>query len=104
MAGRKETRNCKLTLFERRLNCNKKRVSPACLKPWFLGYRCPNLTWTKEDVMREAQKGVSQIVARSGFSEEAVKYAERFRPGLRLKHGDKIVKPMRRRKLAPSIA
>ncbi len=104
MAKGKESRACTLTLFEKRLYCGKKKVGPSCLKPWFLGYRCPNLTWTKEDVRREARKGVTQIVSKSGFSKEAVSYAERFRPGLRLKHGDKVVKPMRRKKLVASVA
>lgn len=104
MANGTEGRSCTLTLFEKRLYCGKKRVSPSCLKPWFLGHRCPNLTWTKEDVRRAARKGVTQIVAKSGFSEEAVSYAERYRPGMRLKLGDEVVKPRRRRRAAASVA
>lgn len=88
--------SCKLSSLERRLYCTKKRVSKSCLEPRFLGYRCPYLEWSKIDVMREVRKGITKIVAKSGFSEEAIKYAERYRPYLRLIHGDKIVKPRKR--------
>lgn len=96
--------SCTLSEFERRLFCAKKRVSSECLKPWFLRYRCPYLEWTKEDVMREARKGVTEIRTRGGFTAEAVEYAERFRPRLRLVHRDEIVNPRRRRVSAPVMA
>ncbi|HDD69138.1 MAG TPA: hypothetical protein ENG61_02125 [Candidatus Korarchaeota archaeon] len=51
----------------------------------------------KTAVMREARKGRTEIVSKSGFTEEAIKYAERYRPYLRLIHGKKIVKPRRRK-------
>lgn len=68
-----------------------------CLKPPFLGYRCWYLEWNKEDVMRAARKGVKEIRTFSRFSEEAIRYAERFRPGIRLVQGNNIVKPRRRK-------
>jgi hypothetical protein len=83
---------CRLTTFERRLYCFKKRTSPYCLKPKILGYRCPNLEWTKEEIMVEVKGGAKEISSPGGFSDEAVKYAERFRPGLRLRQGSKIIK------------
>lgn len=46
----------------------------------------------KTAVMREARKGRTEIVSKSGFTEEAIKYAERYRPYLRLIHGKKIRK------------
>jgi len=46
--------------------------------------------------MREAQKGKTDIVSKSGFSEEAINYAERYRPYLRLIDGNKTIKPRRR--------
>ena len=49
-------------------------------------------------VMREAQKGRTEIVSKSGFTEDAIAYAEKYRPGLRLIHGNKTVKPRRRQK------
>ena len=104
MAKRKGPTICTLTAFERRLYCYKKRASKECLKPWFLGYRCPNLEWSKADVIKEARKGVNQIVARSGFTEDAIQYAERHRPELRLKHGIITVKPRRRKKAVHAVA
>ena len=49
----------------------------------------------KAAVMKEARKGRTEIVSKSGFAEEAIKYAERYRPYLRLIHGSKVVKPRR---------
>lgn len=91
-----KTGRCRLNLFERRLYCFKKRTSPYCLKPRILGYRCPNLEWTKEEVIKEAKIGAREISSPGGFTDEAVKYAEKFRPGLRLRQGDNIIKPRRR--------
>ena len=52
---------------------------------------------TRADVRREARKGRTEIVSKSGFTRGAIKYAERYRPELRLIHGKKIVKPKRKR-------
>jgi len=52
---------------------------------------------TKVDVMREARKGRTEIVSKSGFTEEAIKYAERYRPELRLIHGKTVVKRRKRK-------
>ena len=84
---------CRLNAFERRLYCFKKRTSKYCLKPRILGYRCPNLEWTKEEVIKEVKKGMKEISSPGGFTDEAIKYAERFRPGLRLRQGSRIIKP-----------
>ena len=89
--------SCNLSPLEKRIYCAKKRASKSCLEPWFLGYRCPYLEWSKLDIMREAQKGITEIVSKSGFSEEAIKYAERYRPYLRLISGDITIKPRRRK-------
>ncbi len=43
-------------------------------------------TMGKADVMREAQKGRTEIVSKSGFTQEAKDYAKRYRPDLRLVH------------------
>jgi hypothetical protein len=90
---------CGLTQFQRRLYCYKKRVDEDCLKPSFLGHRCPYLIWDKEAVIKEARKGVKEIVSLSGFTKDALEYAEKHRPGLRLKHRDEIIKPRRRKKI-----
>jgi len=89
---------CVLTPFQRRLYCSKKRVGKSCRSLRFLGHRCPNLMWTRDEVMEEAQKGAKEIISASGFSEEALEYSERYRPELRLRHKDRIVKPRRRLK------
>lgn len=68
------------------------------MEPEFLGYHCPNLVWSKEDVIRGAKRGCREIVSRYGFKKEAVVYAEKYRPELRLKHGDEIVKSRMSRK------
>ncbi len=94
---------CNLTQFQKRLYCNKKRVDEYCLKPRILGYRCPNLIWDKEAVIKEARKGVKEIVSRSGFTKDALEYAEKFRPELRLKYRDEIVKPSRRKKIVVQV-
>lgn len=61
-----------------------------------MGYRCPNLEWTKEEVIKEVKIGAREISSPGGFTDEAVKYAEKFRPGLRLRQGNNIIKPRRR--------
>lgn len=92
--------NCTLSDFERRLYCGKKSPSKECTKLRILGYRCPYLIWSKTEVMMKARKGAKEIVSKSGFSDDALEYAEKFRPHLKLVHGEKIVKPRRRRVLA----
>ena len=52
----------------------------------------------KAEVMREARKGRTETVSKSGFTEEAIRYAEQYRPYLRLIHGKKVVKPRRRKR------
>ncbi len=75
---------CKMTVFERRLYCARKRSGKGCLNPPFLRYRCPNLIYGKEDVMKAAKKGVKEIVTPAGFTEDAKKYVKRYRPELEL--------------------
>ena len=59
-----------------------------------------NKPMSKADVMREARKGRTEIISKSGFTKEAIKYAERYRPYLRLIHGTKVVKPKRKKQKA----
>ena len=96
MARRKDRRICVLTPFKRRLYCAKKRLDKGCRDLSFIKKRCPHLLWTKENVIDEAKRGTKEIVSWSGFTPNAIEYAERFRPDLRLKHRDEIVKPRRR--------
>ncbi len=53
--------------------------------------------------MDEARRGTKEIVSWSGFTPNAIEYAERFRPRLRLKHRDEIVKSRRRRRKAALV-
>ena len=104
MGSIKDRSMCVLTPFKRRLYCGKNRRDKGCM---FLGYinkRCPNLVYTKEDVMNEARRGTKEIVSWSGFTSNAIEYAERFRPSLRLRHRDETVKPRRRRRKTAVIA
>lgn len=94
---------CSLTQFQKRLYCYKKRVDEECLKPSFLGYRCPNLIWDKDAVIKEARKGVKEIVSISGFTKDALEYSEKYRPELRLKYRNEIVKPRRRKKITVQV-
>ena len=84
---------CKLTDLGKRIYCAKKRVSKTCLKPWFLNRRCTYLEWNKQDVMKEARKGITEIISKSGFSNDAIEYAETYRPNLKLIQSDIIIKP-----------
>ena len=95
---------CALTPFKRRLYCAKKRRDKGCLDLSYINKRCPNLLYTKEEVMDEARRGTKEIVSWSGFTPNAIEYAEKFRPSLRLKHRDEIVKPRRRRRKAVIVA
>ena len=83
---------CRLNNFERRLYCFKQKTSKYCLKPSILGYRCPNLEWTKEEVIKEAKKGVNELNSQGGFTKEAIEYVKRFRPNMRLRQGNRIIK------------
>jgi len=103
MASSKPHGICRLSPFEKRLYCSKKRVSKECLKPWFLGRRCPYLEMGKLELIRVARKGVREVVALGGFSKEAIEYAERYRPDLKLVDGSTTLKP-RRRKIAAQTA
>jgi hypothetical protein len=60
--------------------------------------------WTKDDLIAEAQNGVKEIVSSSGFSKEALEYAERCQPELILLQKDRIVKPKRRQKKKAALA
>lgn len=73
------------------------------MKPWFLGHRCPYLEMGKLELIRVARKGVTEVVALGGFSKEAVEYAERYRPNLKLVDGNATSKP-RRQKIATQTA
>ena len=84
MVKERRSYSCHLDPEERRLYCFKKRASKACLKPRFLGYRCPNLVYEKADVMDAAKKGTRKIVAPAGFTDEAQDYVKRYRPRLKL--------------------
>ncbi len=95
--GKEEQRSCNLSQFEKRIYCAKKRIDKGCLKPWFLGHRCPYLQWTKDDVQKEARKGVKTIKSWSSFTEEAIEYANKFRPEMSLVHGDTVVKSAKRK-------
>jgi hypothetical protein len=57
-----------------------------------LGYRCPNLEWTKEEVIKEAKKGVKELNSLGGFTNDAIEYVKKFRPKLRLRQGNIIIK------------
>ena len=87
---------CRLNSFERRLYCFKPKTSKYCLKPRILGYRCPNLEWTKEEVIKEAKKGVKELSALGGFTDDAIEYVKRYRPYLRLRQGNAIIKSMKK--------
>ena len=83
---------CRLNPFQRRLYCFKQKTSKYCLKPQILGYRCPNLEWTKEEVIKEVKKGVKELSSLGGFTDDAIDYVKKFRPALRLRQGDTIIK------------
>ncbi len=95
---------CSLSDFERRLYCARKRAGKFCLNPSFLGHRCPYLKWSKEEVIMEAQKGTKEIRAKSAISQDAIEYAEKFRPELRLVQNGKVVKPRRRRAKVAAVS
>jgi hypothetical protein len=103
MIPREDRSLCALTPFKRRLYCAKKRRDKGCRDLGLINKRCPNLPYTKEEVMEEAQRGTKEIVSWSGFTTNAIEYAEKFRPSLRLKHRDMIVKPRRRRRKAALV-
>lgn len=51
-----------------------------------------NRPMNKYDVKKEAQKGRNEITSKKGFTKEAVKYTKRYRPNLKLYHGNKQLK------------
>ena len=51
----------------------------------------------KNAVMSEAKKGRNEIVSKKGFTKQAIDYAKKYRPSLRLIHGNKTVKPRKRK-------
>jgi hypothetical protein len=87
--------SCYISEFERRMQCAFKKPSKKCLNPSFLGYRCWYLLWNKEDVIKVAKKGVKEIRTFGGFTKEAINYAEKFRPKMRLVNRNEIVKSRR---------
>jgi len=87
---------CTLSKYERSLFCAQKKVGGRCQEPKFIGQRCWYLEYGKDELMMKAKRGVKTIVAFSGFSEDAVDYAMRYRPRLRLLHQDTVIKPRRR--------
>ena len=89
---------CTLSKYERRIFCAQKKVGENCLKPKFIEQRCWYLKYSKDELKMVAKKGVNKIVAFSGFSDDAVEYAEKYRPKLRLFHKDTVIK--QRRKVA----
>ncbi len=104
MVSRKDRSLCTLISFKRRLYCAKKRRDEGCKHLILINKRCPNLLYAKEEVMDEARHGIKEIVSWSGFTSNAIEYAERFRPSLRLKHRNEIVKSRRRRRKAALVA
>jgi len=104
MVSRKDRGLCTLITFKRKLYCAKKRRDEGCKHLLLINKRCPNLLYTKEEVMDEARQGTKEIVSWSGFTPNAIEYAQRFRPSLRLKHRNEIVKARRRRRKAALVA
>lgn len=47
-----------------------------------------NRKMTKYDVKKEARKGRDEITNKKGFTTGAIKYANRYRPNLKLYHGN----------------
>lgn len=58
--------------------------------------KCWNSPLPKSVVKSEAQKGRTEIISKRGFTKSAIEYAKRYRPDLKLIHGNRVVK--RRRK------
>ena len=54
--------------------------------------KCWNRPMSKYDVMKEAKKGRDELISKRGFTNGAFKYTKRYRPYIRLIHGNKIVK------------
>ena len=94
---------CVLIPFKRRLYCAKKMRDEGCKDLKLINKRCPNLLYTKEEVMDEARRGTKEIVSWIGFTPNAIEYAERFRPTFRLKHRNEIVKSRRRKAALASV-
>ena len=96
MASKQKIGTCKLSAFEKRLYCGKKRVNHDCTYVSFLKHRCTYLSMSKDDVMKAVKKGIKELNVQGGYSPEAIEYAKKYRPELRLRQGDKIVKPRRK--------
>ena len=45
----------------------------------------------KSEVMKEVKKGRQEITAKSGFTQEAIEYVQRYRPNVKLFHRKKKV-------------
>ena len=97
MATKQKYSNCKLSAFEKRLYCGKKRVNSDCTYVSFLKHRCTYLTMSKEELIMTLKSGAKELNIQGGFSNDAVEYANRYRPELRLRQGDTIIKSKRAR-------
>ena len=96
MIGKQKTGACKLSAFEKRLYCGKKQVNSDCTHVSFLKHRCTYLSMSKDEVRKAVKSGVRDLNVRGGFSVEAIEYAKKYRPELRLRQGKEIVKPRRK--------
>ena len=47
---------------------------------------------SKYDLKQEARKGRNEITSKSGFTEGAIRYAERYRPTMKLFHKNKQIR------------
>ena len=56
-----------------------------------------NKKLSKSKVMEEARKGRKEIVSKKGFTEEAIKYRDRYRRKLKLYHSNKLIKLKRKK-------
>jgi hypothetical protein len=51
--------------------------------------KCRQKPLTKTQVKKIAQKGVTEIISKSGFTTPAIKYVKQYRPNLKLFHRGK---------------
>jgi len=96
MTSKQKIGTCKLSAFEKRLYCGKKRVNNDCTHVSFLKHRCTYLSMSKDEVMKAVKAGIKEINVKGGFSSDAIEYANKYRPELRLRQGEKIIKPRRK--------
>ena len=96
MASKQKMGTCKLSAFEKRLYCGKRRVNQDCIHVSFLKHRCTYLSMSKDEVMKAVKSGVKEINVKGGFSADAIEYANKYRPELRLRQGETIIKSRRK--------